>query len=96
MDDTTRNQIAECFEMLAAEPRWDQALWQRCFELVLANADDELVRYTFDDLIHYSGRPLFRREPLSKDLKSYSDQFRGFAKAIRLRMSLDDYKGEFE
>jgi hypothetical protein len=43
MDDTTRNEIAECLERLASQPAWNAELWQRCYDLVGANADDELL-----------------------------------------------------
>jgi hypothetical protein len=68
MDDLTRNEIAECLEQLAAQPAWNPELWQRCYDLVAANMDDELLAYIHDDLIHYTGRPLFSSEPRSADL----------------------------
>src|ERR1700733_2021038 len=92
MDDQTRNQIAECLETLAAQPVWNAAVWQRCFDIVEANANDELIGYFFDDLIHYTGRPLFRREPRPKDIQSYSQEFRDMALAVRSRMTLSDFK----
>ena len=96
MDETTRNQIADCFEQLAAEPRWNGELWQRCYDLVTAHLDDELVAYTMDDLIHYSGRPLFRSEPRPKDIQSYAQEFREFAVALRSLLSLSEYKMRYE
>ena len=92
MDDQTRNEIAECLEMLAAQPVWNAAVWQRCFDIVGKNADDELIAYFFDDLIHYTGTPLFRREPQPEHIKTYSQQFRDMAQAVRSRMSLSDFK----
>jgi hypothetical protein len=32
MNDATRNEITECLERLAAEPRWNAELWQRCYD----------------------------------------------------------------
>lgn len=60
MDDTTRNEIAQCLERLAAQLVWNPQLWQRCYDLVMANLNDELLAYIHDDLIHHTGRPLFR------------------------------------
>jgi hypothetical protein len=96
MDDATRDEIANCLDRLAAEPRWNRELWQRCYDLVGANADDELLAYLHDDLIHYSGRPLFRSEPRPADLKRYSQEFRDFAAALRSRMSLAQFKTQHE
>jgi hypothetical protein len=96
MNDTTRNEIAECLERLAAEPRWNGELWQRCYDLVTANSDDELLAYLHDDLIHYTGTPLFRSEPCSVDLQTYSQEFKSFAAALRSRMSLAEFKKQFE
>jgi hypothetical protein len=92
MDDVTRNEIANYLDQLAAEPRWNGDLWQRCYDLVTANADDELLEYLHDDLIHYTGRSLFRSEPRPADLRRYSQEFRDFAAAVRARMSLADFK----
>jgi hypothetical protein len=95
MDDQTRNEIAECLESLAAQPAWNDTVWQRCFNLVEANADDELIAYFIDDLIHYTGRPLFRREPQPKDIKRYTQEFRDMAHAVRSGMSLSDFKKNY-
>jgi len=96
MDDATRDEIASCLDQLAAAPRWNAALWQRCYDLVGANADDELLAHLHDDLIHYTGTPLFRSEPRPADLKRYSQEFRDFAAALRLRMSLAEFKKHYE
>jgi hypothetical protein len=92
MDDATRNEIAECLERLAAQPAWNAELWQRCYELVTANLNDELLAYIHDDLIHYTGTPLFRSEPRTADLQRFSQGFRDIADAVRSRMSLTDFK----
>lgn len=96
MDDATRKEIADCLDELAAQHVWNDALWQRCYDLVTANWDDELVEYLHDDLIHYSGRPLFRSEPRPADLQAYSQEFRDFAVALRSRMSVAEFKKHFE
>jgi hypothetical protein len=96
MDDRTRNEIAQGLETLASQPVWNDEVWQRCFNLVEANADDELIAYFIDDLIHYTGRPLFRREPRSSDIRRYSQEFRDMAHAVRSRMSLSDFKKNYE
>jgi hypothetical protein len=95
MNDATRNEIAEYLERLAAEPRWNAELWQCCYDLVTANSDDELLAYLQDDLIHYTGTPLFRSEPRPVDLQSYSKDFRDLAAALRSRMSLAEFKKQF-
>src|ERR1700722_11333204 len=38
MDDSVRSEIANCLELLAAEPLWNAGLWQRCYDLVTANS----------------------------------------------------------
>jgi len=96
MDDATRDEIANCLDRLAAESRWNGDLWQRCYDLVGANADDELLAYLHDDLIHYTGTPLFRSEPRPDDLKRYSQEFRDFAAALRSRKSLAQFKTQYE
>jgi len=92
MNDATRNEIAVCLEELAAQDRWNGDLWQRCYDLVGANADDELLAYLHDDLIHYTGRPLFSSEPRPSDLQIHAQEFRDFAAAIRSGMSLAHFK----
>jgi hypothetical protein len=95
MDDQTRNEIASRLEILAAQQGWNAAVWQQCFDIVGANADDELVAYFFDDLIHYTGTPLFRREPRPEDIQSYAQGFRDMAQAVRSRMSLSEFKRNY-
>ena len=92
MDDATRDEIADCLDRLANEPGWNGDLWQRCYDLVGANADDELLAYLHDDLIHYTARPLLRSKPRPADLQTYSQEFRDFATAVRSRMSLAHFK----
>ena len=92
MDDAIRNEIADCLERLASQPVWNEELWQRCYDLVGANHNDELLAYLHDDLIHYTGRSVFRSEPRPADLKAFSQEFRDFASAVRSRMSLQDFK----
>src|SRR4051794_25363219 len=96
MDDTTRNQVADCLETLAAQPVWNAEVWQRCYDIVTANIDDDLLAYIEDDLIHYTGRPLWKSEPRAADLQRYSQQFRDIAAAVRSRMSLADFKKNYE
>ena len=91
-NDVARNEIAGCLELLAAPPAWNEELWQRCYDLVAANMNDELVAYIHDDLIHYTGTPLFRSEPRPADLQRFSQGFRDIADALRSRMSLTDFR----
>jgi hypothetical protein len=96
MDEATRDQIADCFEQLAGEPRWNGELWTRCYDLVRGNSDDEMVGYIMDDLIHYSGRPLWKSEPRPEDLQIYAQEFRNFAAALRSRVALSEYRKRHE
>jgi len=96
MDDATRDEIANCLDRLAAEPRWNEVLWSRCCDLVKANEDDELLAYLQDDLIHYTGRPVVSSEPRPVDLQRYSQEFQDFADALRLRLSLEAFKKRYE
>ena len=96
MDDATRNEIAECLEQLATQPAWNAELWQHCYDLVTANLNDELLAYIHEDLIHYTGRSLFRSEPRPADLQRFSKDFRVIASALRSRMSVADFKKHHE
>jgi len=96
MNDATRNEIAECLEQLAREFRWNAKLWQRCYDLVTANLDDELLEYLHDDLTHYTGTALFRSEPRPVDVQGYSQEFQDFAVAIRSRLSLAELKKQYQ
>jgi hypothetical protein len=96
MDDATRNEIAERLEQLAAQPDWNAELWQHCYDLVAANLNDELLACIHDDLIHYTGRPLFKSEPRRADLQGFSQEFRDIAGALRSRMSATDFKKRYE
>jgi hypothetical protein len=55
MDDVTRREVAESLESLAEQASWNPELCQRCYDLVRANSDNELLGCVLDDLIHYSG-----------------------------------------
>jgi hypothetical protein len=96
MDDATRSEIVECLERLAVEPAWNAELWQRCYDLVTANLNDELLAYIHDDLIHYTARPLFSSEPRPVDLQRFSQEFRDIAGALKSRMSVTDFKKTYE
>jgi hypothetical protein len=97
LDDITRNEIARSLEDLAAQDAWSTDVWQRCHDLVRANVDeDDLVAYAQDDLVHYSGRSLFRSAPRPKNFNPYRQEFRDLATALRSHMSLADYKKNYE
>jgi len=55
IEDATRREIAERLDELADQQQWNPELWKRCYELVGAHHDNELLSYIHDDLIHYSG-----------------------------------------
>ena len=83
MDEATRNEAAKCLERLADEAEWNPDLHKRCYELVGANWDNELLKYIHDDLIHYEGvfhsRNIlgFRVKPDRHELDDYRHEFRG-------------------
>lgn len=94
MDEATRNEIADCLENLASQKVWNPEVWQRCYDLVGANWDDDLLAYVHDDLIHYSGefhsRNIFglHVKPDRAQLEQYRQEFRDVAAALRERLSL--------
>ena len=93
LDDATRTEIATSLDVLAAQDTWNEIVWQRCYDLVGANASqDDLVAYVFDDLIHYTGTSLFKRIPEPKHFEPFRQQFRDIASALRSRISLAEYK----
>jgi hypothetical protein len=94
MDDTTRNKIAEALESLAAQPVWNDEVWEHCYELVSANMDDEVVAYVHDDLIHCSGTRLFSSK--RPEFDSYKQEFRDIAQAIRTKLSLVEARSKFD
>jgi len=97
LDDVTRTEIAKALDDLAAQDIWNENVWKHCYDIVADNMSrDNLVSYVHDDLIHYTGRPLFRSTPRPEDLKPYRQQFRDVAEALRSRMSLADYKKNYE
>jgi hypothetical protein len=54
LDDVKRIEIAKALEALATQDAWSADVWQRCYDLVGANAEkDDLLRHVHDDLIHY-------------------------------------------
>ncbi len=97
MDDAIRSTIAEALEELAAQEKWNDSVWQRTYEMVSSHtSDDELLEYVYDDLIHYSGRRLFRSAPIPADFNQYRQEFQDVASALRSRMSLAEYKKHYE
>jgi len=97
LDATTRMEIVKSLDDLAAQDLWNADEWQRCYDLVGANAKlDDLVAYVYDDLIHYTGTPLFRSAPRPRDFEPYRQQFRDTASALRSSMSLAEYKKKYE
>jgi len=102
VDETTRNTVAKCLEQLADQMVWSSELWQRCHDLVQANWDNELLKYVYDDLIHYSGefhsRNIlgFRTKPNRYQLQHYRQEFRDIATALRASMPLSEAKKKYE
>jgi hypothetical protein len=101
MDRSTRNHIAEALEALAAQPAWDEQLWQQCFELVRAYWDNELLAYVHHDLIHYSGLWHsvnilgFRTNPNPYALEEYREEFLAIASALRDDITLEEVKAKY-
>jgi hypothetical protein len=101
MEDATRSEIADCLDRLADQQQWNPQLWKRCYDLVVAHHDNELLAYIQDDLIHYSGefhsRNLlgFRVRPDRYQMKNYQQEFKGVASALRENLSLNEAKKKF-
>ncbi len=97
LDDVKRAEIAKLLDDLAAQEVWNKDIWQRCYDSVSANMNEnDLLSYVHDDLIHYTGRRLFRSSPLAKDFNPYRQEFRDVATALRSGMSLSEYKKQYE
>jgi hypothetical protein len=101
MEDATRNEIADCLDELADKQEWDAEIWQRCYNLVGAHRDNELLAYIHDDLVHYSGGFHsvnllgFRVKPDRYQMENYRQEFRGIASALRERLSLNEAKKKY-
>ena len=101
MDDATRTEIADRLDELANQQLWNPALWQRCYDLVGAHHDNDLLAYIHDDLIHYSGQFHsvnllgFRDKPDRYQMENYRAEFRGVASALRERLSLNEAKKKY-
>jgi hypothetical protein len=97
LDDAKRAEIAASLDGLAAQEVWNADVWQRCHDLVSEHMNEnDLLGYVYDDLIHYTGRRLFRSAPLAKDFNPYRQEFRDVATALRSGMSLAEYKKQYE
>jgi len=101
MEDATRNAIANLFDELADQQQWNPELWQRCYDLIRAHPDNELLAYIQDDLVHYSGefhsRNLlgFRVKPDRYQMENYKQEFRGIASALREHLSLKEAQKKY-
>jgi hypothetical protein len=101
MDDAMRSEIAGCLENLANQKEWYPELWQRCFDLVEANCDNELLAFVYDDLIHYSGLFHstnifgFRVKPDHHQVEGFRQEFRDIASALRFCMPLSEAKKKY-
>ena len=103
MNESTRNTIAEALENLATQKSWSSGVWQRCFNLVLANwdEDEELMEFVQHDLINYDYM-FHPRHILGFQLKSdfdsledYRHDFCALAAALRANMSLMNARQQF-
>jgi hypothetical protein len=102
MDEKTKGEVADSLIKLADQPEWNMEAWERCYQLVAANCENELLQYVYDDLIHYSG--VFRSHNLlgfrvkaeTFELESYQQEFRDIATALRDGLSLPEARQKFE
>ncbi len=97
LDNGKRAEIAKLLDDLAAQEVWNADVWQQCYDLVSAHMDEnDLLGYVHDDLIHYTGRRLFRAAPVAKDFNPYRQEFRDVATALRSGLSLSEYTKLYE
>jgi hypothetical protein len=102
MDEAALKAVAESLEHLAEQEVWNPELWQRCYDLLKANWDNDLLEYVYDDVVHYSGefhsRNIFgfRVKPDRYQLEHYRQEFRDIAKALRSSMPLSEAKKKYE
>ena len=99
MTDATRIEVADSLDRLANIEDWDKEVWRRCYDLVSANLDDELLAYVHDDLVHCTGvrffDSIFKKNPKPPDFRSYQAEFGELATALRSGMLLKQFKRDF-
>jgi hypothetical protein len=100
MDDAIRNEIAHRLDELADQQQWNPELWHRCYDLVDAHHDNDLLAYILDDLIHsgeFHAMNLlgFRVKPDRYQMENYQQEFPGIASALREQLSLNDAKKKY-
>jgi hypothetical protein len=71
---------------------WNPELWQRCYDLVGENWDNEVLRYVHDDLILVG----FRVKPPPLRTRALSPEFRDIGAALRSPMSLGEAKKKYD
>jgi hypothetical protein len=102
VNDQARSLIAESLENLARQETWNSEVWQKCYDAVSANMDDELLAYVHDDLIHYDG--LFHSRNIlgfhvqadPSELADYRQEFRDVAAALQVRLSLKEAQAKYD
>jgi len=101
MNEAIRDAVAEALENLANQESWNPAAWQRCFNLVTANGEDELMEFVNHDLIFYDDffhpRHIlgFQPKPDFQRLAGYRRDFRVVASALRTHLSLGEAKKQY-
>ena len=85
--------LAIALENLANQVTWNAELWEECYKLA-GQSKSELAAYVFDDLIHCSGRPLFRNAPRPDEFLQYVGEFRAVAFGLRSGLALSDLKAK--
>lgn len=101
MKEAARDAVADALDDLASQQSWNSAVWQKCFNLVTADWDDELVAFVRHELIHYDDvshpRSIlgFKVKPDLHRLQDYREEFRAVAAALRAHMPLIEAKKQF-
>jgi len=101
MNEAARNAVVEALENLANQESWNAAAWQKCFNLVTANWDDELMKFVnhdlilYDELFHPRHILGFRLKPDFQRLADYRRDFRAVATDLRTHLSLGEAKKQY-
>jgi hypothetical protein len=93
-----RLQIADVLDAWAAEPGWNDQLWNQFNSLMKLTLVDGLLAHADEEVIHYSGvfnarnMLLVRVKPDKDEIAEYREEFRLIAAALRNGMGWEEYK----
>jgi hypothetical protein len=93
-----RLQIADVLDAWAAEPGWNDQLWNQFNSLMKLTLVDGLLAHADEEVIHYSGVfnarniLLVRVKPDKDEIAEYREEFRLIAAALRNGMGWEEYK----